>query len=83
MRHSAVSLTRNRRTTSAQRRETDPVKRRDLWKQAIRRINEVPWAVALYYGPSYNLWYPYVKNYAPNMSAESTDMYITSAWLDK
>ena len=67
----------------AQRQEMDPTKRQDLWKQAIRRVNEVPWALALFFGTAYNLWQPYVKDYAPNMSAVSAGMYLKQAWLEK
>jgi peptide/nickel transport system substrate-binding protein len=66
-----------------QRQETDPAKRRDLWRQAIRRVNEVPWALGLFFGIRSELWYPAVKNYAPNMSAESEGMYLTDAWVTR
>ena len=69
----------------AQRREPDQAKRRDLTRQAVRRINEVPWALGLYFGHSYELWHPYVKNYAPNLGTTFTaeTYHITDIWLDK
>jgi peptide/nickel transport system substrate-binding protein len=64
----------------AQRRETDPAKRRELIRQAVRRINEVPWAFALYYGTAYEAWWPYVKNYAPNTAVDHRFVF---SWLQK
>jgi peptide/nickel transport system substrate-binding protein len=64
----------------AQRRETDPDKRRAIVRQAVRRINEVPWAVALYYPTSYWMWSPNVKNYFPNLAREEP---VTDCWLEK
>ena len=65
----------------AQRREPDPAKRREIWRQAVRRVNDVPWATALNYGTTYDLWHPYLKNYAPNV-AYVADC-IWNSWLEK
>ena len=65
----------------AERRETDPAKRKEIVRQAVRRINEVPDALALYYGNIYNLWWPYLKNYAPNMGAYGRR--VNESWLEK
>jgi peptide/nickel transport system substrate-binding protein len=65
----------------AQRQEADPAKRKQLWKQAVQYINTEPWAVALFYGTAFNLWRPRLKNYAPNMAAISSGLYLTQAWL--
>lgn len=67
----------------AQRRELDQAKRRDLLRQAVRRINEVPWCLALFFGSAYDLHQPYVKNFARNMSDVSSARYLTSVWLEK
>lgn len=64
----------------AERREADLAKRKDLIRQAVRRINDVPWAVALYYDAGYELWQPYLKNYAPNLAL---DQWVNDCWLDK
>jgi peptide/nickel transport system substrate-binding protein len=64
----------------AERREADPTKRKQTIRQAVRRINEVPWAVALYYDAGYELWQPYLKNYAPNLAL---DQWVNNSWLDK
>lgn len=49
-------------STDNQSRVNDPeltplleAQRRELLRQAIRRINEVPWALALFYGTAYDL----------------------------
>ena len=65
----------------AQRRETDPAKRTELWKQAVRRITDQAWAVAFFYPQIGNLWQPYLKNYAPNWGSEVWP--ITSSWIAK
>lgn len=65
----------------AERREPDPAKRRELWRQAVRRINEVPSALALYYGQASQLWRPYLKNYYPNGTFKGIP--IINSWLEK
>ena len=64
----------------AQHQEVDNTKRRDLWRQAVRRINEVPWALAIFFGPAYVLRQPYIHDYARNMSDESDGNYVTQVW---
>jgi ABC-type transport system substrate-binding protein len=64
----------------AQRRELDPNKRRDLVRQAARRINEVPWALTLFYGPGYVLTQQRLKNYAPNV-AFSYGQVVWDSWV--
>lgn len=65
----------------AQRAEVDPAKRKEIWRQAVRRINEAPWATALYFGTRNFIWHPYLKNYAPNIAYEGER--LTDAWLAK
>jgi ABC-type transport system substrate-binding protein len=67
----------------AQRRELDQAKRRDPLRQAIKRINEVPWCLALFYGTSYDLRQSYIKNFARNISDVSSARYLTNVWLEK
>lgn len=67
----------------AQKREVDPTKRQDLIRQAIRRVNDVPWGLALYYGPGYQVAQPYVKGYNPNLANVWQDVHLTETWLDK
>ena len=67
----------------AQKREVDPAKRQDLIRQAIRRVNDVPWGLALYYGPGYQLAQPYLKGYNPNLANVWQDVHLTETWLDK
>jgi len=65
----------------AQRREMDAAKRRELWRQAVQRINDQVWAVAFLFFQRENLWWPYVKNYAPNWGSISEP--LRNAWLAK
>lgn len=65
----------------AQRRELDPAKRTALIKQAVHRINETPWGLALFYGKVYNFWHPAVKNYAPNVAVLGEP--LINAWVAK
>ena len=67
----------------AQRHEPDRAKRRDLWRQAIRYLNDVPWAQALIYEPRYALWHPYLKNYARNAAYTGIGRGAISAWLER
>jgi peptide/nickel transport system substrate-binding protein len=67
----------------AQRRELDSTKRLDILRQAIRRINEVPWCLAVFWGTSYDLHQSYVRNFARNISDVSSARYLTSVWVDK
>jgi len=66
-----------------QRRELDPAKRLDILRQAIRRINEVPWCLAVFWGTAYEIHQPYIKNFARNISDVSSARYLSSVWLDK
>lgn len=63
----------------AQRQEVNPGRRRELLRQAVRSINEVPWALGLYWGEGYQFWQPRLKNYAPNMGVLTTP--LTNSWL--
>jgi peptide/nickel transport system substrate-binding protein len=67
----------------AQRRETDAAKRRDIVRQAAKRISlDMFWAEAIYYPVSYNIWLPRLKNYVPYFGAGATNPVFTNAWLD-
>jgi len=65
-----------------QRRELDPSKRREIVRQAARRINEVPWALTLFYGPGYVLSQQRLRNYAPNV-AFSYGQVVWDSWVEK
>lgn len=66
----------------AQRRELDTAKRRELVRQAARRINEVPWALTLFYGPGYMLTQQRLQNYAPNV-AFSYGQVVWDSWVQQ
>ena len=65
----------------AQRRELDQNKRTPIIRQAVQRIADQVWAVALFFGISYDLAQPYFKNYAPNRAAWGER--FTTSWLEK
>ena len=65
----------------AQRQEVNPDRRKQIIRQAVRYINEVPWALGLYWGEGYQLWQPRLKNYAPNMGILTS--FFTDSWLAK
>jgi peptide/nickel transport system substrate-binding protein len=67
----------------AQRRELDHTKRQAILKQAVTRINSVPWCLALFYGTAYSLTQPYLNNFARNISDISSARYLTNAWVNK
>ncbi len=65
----------------AQRREGDTTKRRELVRMAVRYIYDNAYALALYYGISFEFWHPYLKHYMPQ--TENTGWPVTHSWLDK
>ena len=68
---------------NAQRREADPAKRKQLIRQAVQRINDVPQGLAFIYGRVYEVSYPYFKNYAPNLGSVGPGSLMRESWLDK
>jgi peptide/nickel transport system substrate-binding protein len=65
---------------TAQRQETDPAKRREIIRQAVRRINELSWSVSTHFGTAYEMSQSYVANYGPNLGA---DQRVNDCWLDR
>ena len=65
----------------AQRREVDATKRRDIVRQAVKRINvDEVWALALYYASNQQFWQPRLKNYAPH--AGTTGWPLIGSWVE-
>jgi peptide/nickel transport system substrate-binding protein len=63
----------------AQRQEADAAKRRDICRQAVKRINvDQVWALGLFEGLVWNLWQPRLQNYAPLFGLTLT---LDNAWL--
>jgi peptide/nickel transport system substrate-binding protein len=63
----------------AQRQEIDAAKRRDICRQAVKRINvDQYWALGLYYGLVWAVWQPRLQNYAPHFAQTLT---LDDAWL--
>ena len=65
----------------AQRREVDAAKRKAICRQAVRHIYDHALAFGLFRPVSYEVWHPYLKNYAPNFGSHG--MPVTNSWLEK
>jgi peptide/nickel transport system substrate-binding protein len=65
----------------AQRQELDENKRRDIVRQAVRRIYDQVWALSFFFPGQYQFAQPYVKNYAPHSFARGLNAVQT--WLDR
>jgi peptide/nickel transport system substrate-binding protein len=64
----------------AQRQETDANKRREICREAVKRINvDQVWALGIYYGLVWALWQPRLQNYAPHFAQTLT---LDTAWLN-
>ncbi len=64
----------------AQRRETNPERRREAMRAGVRHIVDQAWGIELIYPPKWHASQAYVRNYHPHFSVEGTH---TVAWLDK
>ena len=67
----------------AQRREPDLAKRKDVWRQAIRRIADQAWGVAFFYPQTALAWWSHLKNYGPNWGSGTGGEPVTNSWLEK
>ena len=66
----------------AQRREPDAAKRRDIVRQAAKRITtEMFWAEAIYLPVRFQLWQPRLHDYQPYFGSNTTPTF-TNAWLE-
>ncbi len=65
----------------AQRRETDPVKRKELWRQQARYINEMGYALWIYHAPTFDFWQPYVRRFHPNVGTKGNP--TPDTWMDR
>ncbi len=64
-----------------QRQETDPTKRRQIVREAVKRINvDEVWALGVYNGLIWNIWQPRLHDYAPHFALTLT---LDSAWLSE
>ncbi len=66
----------------AQRAESDEGKRRELQRDAVKRITEMAWAGSLFYPTQYEAWQPALKNYAVH-AASRTSQPWHEVWLEK
>jgi ABC-type transport system substrate-binding protein len=65
----------------AQRQELDPAKRRDIVRQAVRRIYDQVWSLSFFFATQYQFSQPYVKNYAPHSFARGLN--VVETWLNR
>lgn len=66
---------------NAQRAETDPAKRREIWRQQAKYIHDNGNALWIYYSPSYHFMQSYVMGYYP--SNPNSQKPTVDTWLDK
>jgi peptide/nickel transport system substrate-binding protein len=64
----------------AQRREPDPAKRRELWRQLAKTVAAGAWSTALYYSTHYQVWQPYLHDYYPSLGHRGWP--LTQSWVD-
>jgi len=64
----------------AQRREPNPEKRREILREAAKRIVDQAWGIELIYPPKWDLLHPHMKNFAPHFGNRTGEAF---AWLDK
>lgn len=62
------------------RKETDPAKRQDLFKQTAMRILDRMWGVDTIYVPRWDVWHPHLKNYYNHYTDRPSYRY---AWLER
>lgn len=61
---------------------TDPAKRRELLREAVRYINaDQYWGVAIYHGNDHHIWHPSVKNYRPNFWISGYP--VENTWVER
>jgi ABC-type transport system substrate-binding protein len=51
-----------------QRREVDPVKRKEIVRKAIEYVNQQVYGVGFFWASVSNLWQPYLKGMYPNVA---------------
>lgn len=65
----------------AQRREADPIKRRELIRKGSMRVVELAHSLGFYSEALSHFWQPYVKNYYRNWNLSGAN--VAGVWLDK
>lgn len=78
--YSKVSDPQLDRLLEGARREPDAEKRRGIMREAVKRIQEMAWAVDLYYAPLWDVRHPHVQNYYPNFATNVPFMF---AWVQE
>ena len=62
------------------RKETDPKKRMEVIRSAVKVIADKAWNLAFVYRSTFHAWRPVVKNYAPNWGTDGWP--LNDVWLD-
>lgn len=65
----------------AQRQEPNVEKRKELQRQAVRRIVDQAWGFDLFYPPQWEVWQPYLKGYGPNVGSKGPN--FVNAWVER
>ena len=65
----------------AQRQELDPTRRREIVRQAVRRIYDQVWSLSFFFATQYQFAQPYVKDYVPNSFVRGLS--VRDSWLDR
>jgi ABC-type transport system substrate-binding protein len=66
---------------TAQRREADPAKRKELIRQAVKYVNETAQGLAVSYGMTYEFAQPWLKGYTPQFGMFGHPQ--AESWVDK
>jgi ABC-type transport system substrate-binding protein len=64
-----------------QRREVNPEKRKEIWRETTRYVHEQGYALWPYFSPFSEFWHPYVQNVYPNRVWGVTP--TADMWLNK
>lgn len=65
----------------AQRREPDPVKRREIIRDAVRHIADQAWGLAIFYDKEFSFWHSHLRNFAPNWG--NLTWPVVESWLEQ
>jgi peptide/nickel transport system substrate-binding protein len=67
----------------AQRQEADPVKRRELLRQAVKYLNETALGIGIDRTAGLMMWQPYLKNFAPSWDWAAGRSTMIGLWIDR
>ena len=68
----------------AQRSESDPAKRREIVREAVRYINgEMVYGLGISYDPAFAIWQPDLMNFYPSLWHGLQGTPVANVWRDK